>query len=356
MRNKIIENASHLSVKYTNSLSPALGVRFNVDDIASDINTLPYVSVQGVLQDEPECYNDLLDVMGNNQAKFLSGMFSKENTSLVTNDPKKLKKSDTWEDPLTNEEKDILSLYSIINNCDNLYGTRVKQLFLPLNDSYIVVTPTESAGMLLVLHNKLKKHKNEVAEKERIVLEQKSSLTKKEKDTLTKIKQGKYYLNIKYCHGVAIGGTKPLNVSFKAARGYMKTPLYFETPAPNKVINNIVSLKYNDMFIPYNKDLIKNVVLLLQNKHSYKSKKIMRTYMLRALLPLCKKVEENRLLIKDTDDVTPFNRWILSDERQSTLPKHKKFLKLICNHTIGREMEMSSEQQNTIITILKTIL
>ena len=214
---KALAESVHFSNKTINSNATKGGIRLS----KSQNLDLPYISARTLLNDGLTL---LTDYQGNASN---IGYFSKAIKPAQLNS--EIEKDNEFSEVINQIKNDLKNLFDLPyqNGLEHI-DIRMRQLLLPLNDSYVSISPTSAGGVNYLLNQEVNFIK---------------SNRENDKDFSANFK------NIQTAT-FGIGGTKSANVGMLAQE--MQRPIYLTAPTANDTIRQAFSLYYKglDYYIP----------------------------------------------------------------------------------------------------------
>jgi len=332
----VLSNTLHYSTKYANSLikeAPGCRLKKNVSD--PDAGNLPYVSLQGLIHDDPSVWESGLDVVltmgGGNGAKTnveRQRVFKGYVDDLVGDEKPYTPKCGN----ITPVEKLKLEGGEVAGLSDGIKSPRVKQILVPNGDTYISLTPVESTGISKVI----------------------KSLSYSKKNNPNGIR-------IPKAVGVPIGGTKPANVSINAAKQFVQGNVIFSTaPMITPEISKTLSLQYKDMRIRLDYKETQNISKFLDSTGILESigrsatENILQSILEKALLPFMYDVSKARKSVEHGDIVlTPFNEYVMFGTGNETELGAAKVILAAIYRITGR---LGTNEENLVIEMIRRII
>lgn len=233
-RKKVLDNTLHLSTKYTNAtVTQKFGVRYSKD---SEPRNLPYISVRDILPENEEYWELGLDVVlssagahGKKMVNNKDSLYRECHSELLSND---FDSDNLVGHSMSDEEMECFYAEHIVS--DEYLEPNIKQIFLPVDDTYISVTPMESAGFSHILN----------------------------------ILSTDY--RVPHAAGILVGGNNPVNVSVKSNRRLIQNNvLFFKMPSIDNKIKVLYSYEHKDIYIKVDRGIIKDIQNILDNNEYY---------------------------------------------------------------------------------------
>ncbi len=207
----LAEGMVHFSFKSVNSNAAGGGVRLSGEDAL----LLPYVSVRTLMAHGVQIDRDYTKNVDKtaNIAKQIRAVFAGEQ-------PKSEAKAEQIRDA-------CISAFSsrLESNCEFI-SPRMRQLLIPIDESYVALTPIGAGGLNAIINTRVKAH-NQLSE-----------------DKGVRLRQAQF----------GIGGANPQNVGGLVRE--MQRPLFFESPTESKDIKTALSIHYKGISLAVPRELV----------------------------------------------------------------------------------------------------